>query len=128
MIASTERNGRHGHPVLLVGLIALNVCMQLASALLLKLAPVLTWDNVIHVGLILAAVLLLNVVLFVSWGILHKRFPISVTYPASAVFLPALLAMAWWLGEDINAQQLIGAAAVMTGVMLLIVEQVKRHE
>ena len=39
-----------------------------------------------------------------------------------------LLAMAWWLGEDINAQQLIGAAAVMTGVMLLIVEQVKRHE
>lgn len=128
MIPHTERNATHGHPALLVGLIALNVCMQLGSALLLKLAPMVTIDNVITVGLILAAVLLLNVVLFVSWGVLHRRFPISVTYPASAVFLPALLAMAWWLGEDINQQQLIGAAAVLAGVILLIVDQAKRHE
>ena len=102
--------------------------MQLGSALLLKLAPDLHRDNLLSVGLILAAVLLLNLVLFVTWGALHRRFPIGIAYPASAAFLPALLAMAWWLGEDISPQQLVGAAIVLFGVCLLISDQARRHE
>ena len=128
MSTSTQRTGRHGSPALLAALIGFNVCMQLGSALLLKLAPEVHRDNLLNVGLILAAVLLLNLILFVTWGVLHKRFPISIAYPASAIFLPALLAMAWWLGEDISLQQLGGAVMVLVGVGLLIVDQAKRHE
>jgi drug/metabolite transporter (DMT)-like permease len=125
MIASAKRP--QGSPVLLAALIGFNVCMQLGSALLLKLAPVANRDNLVSVALILAAVLSLNLVLFVTWGVLHKRFPISIAYPASAVFLPALLVMAWWLGEDISQQQLVGAALVLAGVVLLVIDQARRH-
>lgn len=128
MNSSTQRTGQQGSPVLLTALISFNVCIQLCSALLMKLAPEAHRDNLLSVGLILAAVLLLNLTLFVTWGVLHKRFPISIAYPASAVFLPALLVMAWWLGENIGPQQLCGAALVLLGVVLLIVDQAKRHE
>ena len=128
MIPSSNRAMRQGGPLLLATLIGFNVCMQLGSALLLKLAPDLHRDNLLSVGLILAAVLLLNLVLFVTWGALHRRFPIGIAYPASAAFLPALLAMAWWLGEDISPQQLVGAAIVLFGVCLLISDQARRHE
>ena len=128
MIPSSNRAMRQGGPLLLATLIGFNVCMQLGSALLLKLAPDLHRDNLLSVGLILAAVLLLNLVLFVTWGALHRRFPIGIAYPASAAFLPALLAMAWWLGEEISPQQLVGAAIVLFGVCLLISDQARRHE
>ena len=117
---ATRRGG-----IILAAFTCFNVCMQLTSALLLKLAPEARRENLVVVGAILAAVLLLNVARFVTWGALHRRFPISVAYPASAIFFPALLAMAWWLGEDVGAAQLLGAGLVLLGVVLILMDQVE---
>lgn len=110
----------------LAGLIAFNVCIQLACALLLKFAPEPGPGNYITIGLMISAVLALNATLFASWGIIHKRFPISLAYPASAAFLPALLAMAWWLGESIRSEQFLGAGLVIAGIVLLFSEPAAR--
>lgn len=104
----------------LVGLTLLNVCMQLASALLLKLAPPFAPRHLALLGLVMAGVLALNVARFVLWGSLHRRFPISLAYPASALFFPGILAMAWAFGERVGLPQLAGAALVLVGVGLLL--------
>lgn len=125
-------SGNGGNPpearkrtLLLTSLTCFNVGMQLASALLLKLAPVADRHNLLLVAGMLAVVLCLNLARFFTWGALHRRFPLSVAYPASAIFFPALLVMAWWLGEPIGLMQIIGATLVLTGVAVLLTEQAR---
>lgn len=104
----------------LAGLTLLNVAMQLASALLLKLAPAFSPRHLLLLGVIMAGVLALNVARFMVWGVLHRRFPISLAYPASALFFPGVLAMAWWFGERVGPAQVAGGALVLAGVALLL--------
>lgn len=105
---------------LLVGLVLINVTMQLCSAWLLKLAPPFDAATLLPICLILGAVLALNVTRFVVWGFMHRRFPLSVAYPASALFFPGVLVMAWWFGETVGPAQVAGAALVLVGVALLL--------
>jgi drug/metabolite transporter (DMT)-like permease len=106
----------------LVALTMLNICLQLASALLLKVAPAPTRANLVALGLVLAAVLLLNGARFATWGALHRRFPISLAYPVSAVFFPAVGAMAWFMDEPVGTLQICGALLVMAGVARILLE------
>jgi drug/metabolite transporter (DMT)-like permease len=106
----------------LVALTALNIGLQLGSALLLKLAPDAKRANLLPLALVLGAVFALNGARFVTWGALHRRFPISVAYPVSAVFFPAVVAMAWFMGEPVGALQLAGATLVMAGVARILFE------
>jgi drug/metabolite transporter (DMT)-like permease len=46
-----------------------------------------------------------------------------VAYPASALFFPGIVAMAWWFGEQVGPAQIAGAALVMTGVVILLSER-----
>jgi len=105
---------------LLVALTALNIGLQLASALLLKLAPEATRANLLRLALVLGVVFALNGARFATWGALHRRFPISVAYPVSAVFFPAVVALAWFMGEPVGAVQLGGATLVMAGVARIL--------
>lgn len=105
---------------LLVGLVLINVAMQLCSAWLLKLAPAFDPAALLPIGLVLGVVLALNVTRFVVWGFMHRRFPLSVAYPASALFFPGVLVMAWWFGETVGPAQVAGATLVLVGVALLL--------
>lgn len=107
---------------LLVLLVLGNVALQLVAALILKLAPPFSLSNALAVALILAAVLTLNIARFWLWGALHRRYPISVAYPASALLFPGVLAMAWYFGEPVAAAQISGAGLVLIGVALLLSE------
>jgi drug/metabolite transporter (DMT)-like permease len=112
-----------GQRTALLGFTLLNVCMQLASAFLLKLAPAFDPRHLLLLLLIMAGVLALNVTRFLVWGALHRRFPISLAYPASALFFPGVLAMAWWFGERVGVAQVLGAVLVLVGVALLLSDQ-----
>ena len=103
-------------------LVLANVCIQLTAALLLKIAPAFSVANIVLVGLVLGGVFALSVVRFWLWGTLHKHFPISLAYPASALFFPGILAMAWYFGEPIGAEQVAGVGLVLLGVALLLTE------
>jgi drug/metabolite transporter (DMT)-like permease len=123
MTRNGPRATPQARPALLVVLTLANVSMQLASALLLKLAPEPASGRFVWIGVLLGGVLALNVMRFVVWGAVHARFPLSVAYPASALFFPGIVAMAWWFGEQVGPAQIAGAALVMTGVVILLSER-----
>lgn len=107
---------------LLVMLVLANVCIQLMAALLLKIAPEFSIANAVWIGLVLGGVFALSVVRFWLWGNLHRHFPLSIAYPASALFFPGILAMAWYFGEPVGSKQVVGVVLVLIGVALLLTE------
>ena len=108
---------------ILLGLVALSVGLQLVNALLVKLAAATPSPPLlVFVGL-LFAVLALGFVRFFIWSGIYKRYPISLAYPLSAIFFPAVVLMAWAMGEAIGAMQVAGATLVMAGVVLVVTSQ-----
>jgi drug/metabolite transporter (DMT)-like permease len=105
---------------LLLGLVGLNIGLQLINASLIKYASQLSTARLILVGLVLVLVAALSIGRFVVWGALHKRFPVSLTYPATALFFPCLVGVAAAFGEHVSTPQWIGASLVAAGVMLLL--------
>lgn len=105
---------------LLLGLVALNIGLQLVNAALIKFATRLTTAQLALVIGVLALVAVLSFARFVVWGGIHKRFPVSVAYPATALFFPCLVAVAAAFGEHVSVQQVAGACLVTAGVLLLL--------
>lgn len=102
-----------------LGVVTLTVLLQLVAAALLKQAAV---DS--RLGYLLPAVLIglalgVHAVRFVLWGYAHRRWPLSMTYPMTAVFFPMIIVMALAYGEPIHATQAVGALLVAAGVAWL---------
>ncbi|MGQ4660280.1 hypothetical protein [Lysobacter sp. F6437] len=108
---------------MLVTLVLLNVALQLAAALILKITPDPSMANAIPIVLLMGSVLVLSAGRFWLWGSLHRHFPLSVAYPASALLFPGILALAWFFDEPIATAQLVGVALVLLGVALLLSEK-----
>jgi drug/metabolite transporter (DMT)-like permease len=105
---------------LLLGLVALNITLQLVNASLIKYASGLTAARVLAVALILALVAVLSFGRLLVWGAMHKRFPVSIAYPATALFFPCVVAVAAAFGEHVSFTQVLGACLVTCGVLLLL--------
>lgn len=117
---------RHAPPVepaptwLLLGLVMVNIVLQLVNASLIKYASTHLHAQLIWLGLLLGLVLVLSFGRFVVWGAMHKRFPVSLAYPATALFFPCLVVLAWLYGETVSTAQIIGATLVTLGVLALL--------
>jgi drug/metabolite transporter (DMT)-like permease len=105
---------------LLLALVTLNIGLQLVNAALIKYASRLTTSQLAGVTLVLTLVVILSFARFVVWGGMHKRFPVSVAYPATALFFPCLVAVAAAFGEHVSAVQVAGACLVTSGVIMLL--------
>jgi multidrug transporter EmrE-like cation transporter len=106
---------------LLLGLVLCNIALQLVSAVLVKYSTGIPLTDWIALGLVLALILALNFSRFVVWGQMHKRYPLSVAYPATALFFPCLVVLAWAMGEQVRMPQVAGATLVTAGVLALVV-------
>lgn len=60
-------------------------------------------------------VLALNVVRLVVWGLAHRRYPLSSTFPLSSLFFPAMLPVAAAYGDEIGLSQTAGALLITAG-------------
>lgn len=109
----------------LIALTLANVLLQVAAAALIKLATLAAGVTLATAG-ILAVVLALNFGRFVLWNSIHKRYDLSVAYPASALFFPCIVAVSYLFGERVEAHQIGGAALVTAGVAVLMI-QAKRQ-
>ncbi len=105
---------------LLVGLVFLSVGLQLVNAALVKLAAATPPPGALVVAGLLLVVLVLSFARFFIWNGIYRRYPISLAYPLSAIFFPAVAAVAWAMGEDVGLLQVLGAAIVMLGVIRFI--------
>ena len=102
-----------------LGIVTLTVLLQLVAAALLRQAAVAS-----HLGLVLPAALIgvalaVHGLRFLLWGYAHRRWPLSMTYPMTAVFFPMIIVMALAYGEPIHATQASGAVLVAAGVAWL---------
>jgi drug/metabolite transporter (DMT)-like permease len=105
---------------LLLGLVGLNIALQLINASLIKYASQLPATRLVLVVVVLGLVATLSMSRFVVWGALHKHFPVSLTYPSTALFFPCLVGIAAAYGERVSTPQWLGACLVASGVMLLL--------
>ncbi len=102
-----------------LGIVTLTVVLQLAAAALLKQAALLShlglWLPVALIGVALA----IHGLRFLLWGYAHRRWPLSMTYPMTAVFFPTIIVMALAYGEPIHITQVIGGLLIASGVAWL---------
>jgi drug/metabolite transporter (DMT)-like permease len=105
---------------LLLVLVGINIVLQLTSASLIKYAAGLGHAQVWALLGILSVVMALSLGRFAAWHAMHRRFPVSVAYPATALFFPCLVTLAWFLGEPVSLRQALGAVLVTLGVLMLI--------
>src|SRR3546814_22908 len=105
---------------LLLALVLGNIALQLTSAVLVKRSSQIPLAEAATLGLLLCVILGLNFSRFVLWNAIHKRYPISIAYPATALFFPCLVALAHVMGEQISQWQLAGVSLVTAGVLVLL--------
>lgn len=108
-----SRNGKA------LGIVTLTVLLQLVAAALLKQAAVESHLGVLLPVLLIGLALAVHAVRFVLWGYAHRRWPLSMTYPMTAVFFPMVIIMALAYGEPVHATQAVGALLVAAGVAWL---------
>lgn len=119
---------KHTRIKLLLGLVLASVGLQLINAVLVKLASATPAPAPLVIGSLLAVVLALSFVRFFIWNGIYKRYPISLAYPLSAGFFPAVVMVAWAMGEPIGVLQVVGAAIVMVGVIRVITPESGRAD
>lgn len=70
---------------------------------------------VISISLVLG----LNALRFYVWGALHKKYPLSTTYPMTAFYFPLILVLAYFWEENIFIEQVLGCIVLSLGVVVL---------
>ena len=103
-----------------LGIMVVAVALQVVGAVLLKtIADRHDSWTIVVIGLGLAAVGAVDVARLIVWGVAHRRFPLSTTFPLSSLFFPAMLGVAYLYGDEVGALQLAGAALITGGVAWL---------
>jgi drug/metabolite transporter (DMT)-like permease len=106
-------------------LVLSTVVLQLAAAWILDIAAEsATAIGIAAVGAILAAVAL-NGLRFLVWGYTHRHFPLSLTYPLTALFFPLVLLLSWLRGEGISFAEVLGTILIAGGVALVALGSAK---
>jgi multidrug transporter EmrE-like cation transporter len=109
------------HPLVVV---TATVLLGLVSAVLLKEASSQQNMSQLIMALIFFAVLFVNSLRFVLWGHVHKRHPISLSYPLGSLFFPMILLVGYfYYGEPVTVQKLVASVIIMLGVGILTIEE-----
>jgi drug/metabolite transporter (DMT)-like permease len=102
----------------LVALVLSTVAIQLLVAALLK---ELAMSKATHAWVFaaLAAAVALNALRFLVWGYTHRHYPLSRSYPLTALFFPCILLVSAWYGEQVGVAQVAGVGVIMLGLGLM---------
>mgnify|MGYP000350828411 CR=1 FL=1 len=103
------------------------VLLGLISAVSLKSAATFNELNLLMLfffGLAIAT----NFIRFLIWGIVHKKHPISLSYPLASIFFPLILLVGhFYYGDPITTTKIIGVIFIMLGVAILISSESKKN-
>lgn len=102
----------------LVALVLATVVIQLVVAALLKELTLRDATPAAIAG-VLGVAVLLNGVRFLAWGYTHRHYPLSRSYPLTALFFPCILLMSAYYGEAIRWPQVTGVAMILAGLWLM---------
>jgi len=103
-----------------IALVLATVLIQLAAALVLDTAAgIKLGTEWIIAAAAVAFAIGLNVVRFVIWGYTHRHFPLSQTYPFTALFFPCILVLSWLKGDAIQFPEIAGTALITLGAVVM---------
>lgn len=108
------------HPLTPYLLVSSTVLLQLAAAWVLDTAaghPSARGWAIAAVAI--AVALVLNVGRFVIWGYTHRHFPLSFTYPLTALFFPCILLLSYFQGTRIGGMEILGTALITIGAVVM---------
>ena len=95
------------------------VALQLASAWILGRGAHAEHANALLASTVVIAAIGLNMLRFLVWRHAHQHYPLSHTYPLTALFFPCILVMAYFEGEAISLHQAIGTVLITSGALTL---------
>jgi drug/metabolite transporter (DMT)-like permease len=100
----------------MLAVMSVAVGLQVIGAVVLKtLADTATGTDRLALLAGIAGVGLLNLCRLAVWGYAHTRFPLSSSFPTSALFFPAMLLVAVAYGDPVGPQQVLGAGLITLG-------------
>lgn len=99
-----------------LGMVTLTVLLQLGAAALLKQAALVAPQGLLIPAALIGVALAIHALRFLLWGYVHRRWPLSHTYPMTAIFFPLIIVMAVFYGEPIHANQVLGGLLIAGGV------------
>ena len=102
-----------------LGIVTLTVLLQLVAAALLKQAALIAAAGLFLALALVAVAIGIHGLRFLLWGYAHRRWPLSHTYPLTAIFFPIVVGMAVLYGEQIRAPQVLGSLLIGLGVAWL---------
>ena len=106
-----------------LGAVTLTVLLQLGAAALLKQAALVAPRGLWIPALLIGMALGIHALRFLLWGYVHRRWPLSHTYPMTAVFFPLIIVMAAAYGDPIHLNQVLGGLLIAGGVAWLTFKQ-----
>ena len=90
-------------------LVFFTVLLQVLSALIVDYASSLGQSLTLLAILLIGLAFVVNILKFLGWGIIHKRFDLSKSYPITAMFFPLIFIVAFIKGEaEMEFFKLIG--------------------
>lgn len=101
-------------------LVSSTVVLQLAAAWVLDTAAGLrppTGSTVAAAAIAVAIVL--NIGRFIIWGYTHRHFPLSQTYPLTALFFPCILLLSYAQGETTGIFEIAGTTLITAGAIVM---------
>lgn len=99
-----------------LAVVTVTVLLQLLGAAFLKQAALAAHGMPLVPAVFIVAAFGVQGVRFLLWGYAHRRWPLSMTYPMTAVFFPLLIGLAAWYGERVSLQQWAGGLLITAGV------------
>jgi len=101
-------------------LVSAAVMLNIMSAIMLKVAADMERPTLLIVIGFLVLVVFINLLRVVFWSAIHRRFPLSDSYPLTSIFFPMILMISVLYGEHIGLSQLIGTLLITVGVVILV--------
>lgn len=99
-------------------LVSATVLLQLAAAWVLGRAA--SHQTTLLLGILAVGLAIgLNLMRFAIWGYAHRHFPLSHTYPLTALFFPCVLALSYFNGDAVTSEQVIGTLLITFGALAM---------
>lgn len=104
--------------------VAATVVLQLLAAFVLDVAASASAIGIAALGAVAIAIGL-HGVRFMLWGHVHKHYPLSHSYPLTALFFPFVLVISHLRGDHVDWYQLVGTLVITLGVGLMAMDGAK---
>lgn len=99
--------------------VTIAISLNITCVIILKQLADYKKIDIIILALGLCIIFILNIVRLIIWGIIHKRFELTTSFPLTSIFYPLILLISYLLGEVIALKEIVATCFIVSGVLWL---------